>query len=97
MSKIKKLFLKLSEEIKEVTKKYPITMAIVMILTVIASICLDDFLIDSYTLSNILFVGIIWGIGVLFSETFFKNKKVIKVRFYYSYFYNSNVFSKIYK
>ena len=97
MSKIKNLFLELSEKIKQVTKKYPITMAIILILTAITSICLDDFLIDWYTLSDILFVGIIWGIGVLFSESFFKEKKVVKVRFDYSYFYNSNVFPKIYK
>ena len=97
MSKIKNLFLKLYEKIKQVTKKYPITMAIVLIVTVITSICLDDFLIDWNMLSDILFVGIVWGIGVLFSETFFKEKKFIKVRFDYIYFYNSNVFSKIYK
>ena len=78
MSKIKNLFLKLSEKIKEVIKKYPITMAIILILTAITSICFDDFILESDTLADILFVGTIWGMGTLFSEALFKEKKIIK-------------------
>ena len=78
MGKIKNLFLKLSEKIKEVTKKYPFTMVIILILTVITSICFDDFIIEWEILADILFVGTIWAMGTLFSETLFKEKRVAK-------------------
>lgn len=78
MNKIKNLFLKLSEKIKEVTKKYPFTMVIILILTAIATICFEDFILEWDTLADILFIGTIWSIGTLFSEILFKEKKIIK-------------------
>lgn len=78
MGKIKNLFVKVSEKIKETIQKYPITMIIVLILTVISAICLDDFLLEEKTLADILFVGTIWAVGTLFSETVFKEKRIAK-------------------
>ncbi|MGN1299559.1 MAG: DUF4153 domain-containing protein [Candidatus Scatovivens sp.] len=101
MSKLKNLFVKMSEKLKEVAKKYPITMVIIIILTIISAVCIDNFIIKTRTLMDILFVGTIWAIGTLFSEVFFENKKIKKYIsiilsllisiFFYNYSYNKNV------
>lgn len=78
MNKIKNLFLKISEKFKEVNKKYPITLATIIVLTIISAVCIDDFIIKWDVLADILFVGTVWAIGILFSEVYFKNKNMKK-------------------
>jgi len=78
MNKLKLLWEKILENFKDIFSKFPITMSIVMLVTVISAVCLDDFIIKGDTLENIVFIGSIWAVGTLFSETYFKEKKIGK-------------------
>lgn len=78
MKKIKLLLEKLLNNVKNVFTKFPITMLIVLIVTVLSSVCLNDFIIKEKILRKIVIIGIIWGVGTLFSETYLKDKKFFK-------------------
>ena len=78
MKKLKLLWEKILNNFKDIFSKFPITVSIVLLLTAISAICFDDVVIEWKTLETILFIGSIWGVGTLFSETYFKENKIIK-------------------
>ena len=78
MKKLKLIFEKILNNLKDVFSKFPITMGIVLIVSVIATICFDGVIIEEDTLSEIVLLGAFWAIGTWFSETYFKNKKIFK-------------------
>lgn len=81
MKKLKLLWEKILNNFKDIFSKFPITISIVLLLTAISAICFDDVLIEWKTLETIVFVGSIWAVGTLFSETYFKENKIIKYIF----------------
>ena len=101
MKKLKLLWEKISDNFKDIFSKFPITMLIVLFVTVISAICLDDFIIEAETLGNIVFIGSLWALGTLFSETYFKENKILKyvsvgitfliAVFFNTYFKESNI------
>lgn len=71
MGKLKTLFSKVSNSIKETFKRFPITMIIVYITTLLVVFGTDDF-VENF-MDNMWFYAMgIWAIGTLFTETFFK-------------------------
>ena len=78
MKKLKLLWEKILNNFKDIFSKFPITILIVLLLTLISAICLDDVIIKWQTLETIVFVGSLWAVGTLFSETYFKENKIIK-------------------
>lgn len=76
MNKIKKLISKISEEVKELAKKFPISMILIVLITILCSVTVDqEFSTDTKkVLERIYFFGIIWTVGTFFTETFFKGK-----------------------
>ena len=75
MGKFKKLFSNISNLIKETFKKFPITMVIVYLTTIVCAFGTDDFVEVFVDDMWFLMMGI-WAIGTLFSEKYFKNKFV---------------------
>lgn len=75
MGKLKKLFSTISNSVKETFKKFPITMIIVYITTLICAFGTDDF-VDSFMDDMWFWAMGIWAIGTLFTETFFKKNLV---------------------
>ena len=71
MGKLKTLFSNVSNSIKETFKRFPITMVIVYITTLLVAFGTDDF-VENF-MDNMWFYAMgIWAIGTLFTETFFK-------------------------
>lgn len=77
--KIKNFFFKITENFKDILKKYPITMGIVILLTALTSLCMDDFIIEEDVLIDILSVGSMTLVGTLFWETIIKENKLQKI------------------
>ena len=75
MGKFKKLFSNISNLIKETFKKFPITMVIVYLTTIVCAFGTDDFVEVFVDDMWFLMMGI-WAIGTLFSEKYFKNEFV---------------------
>ena len=75
MGKLKTLFSNMSNSIKETYKKFPITIIIAYIITLIYAFGSHDF-IRTFEKEDWLFVMIIWAIGAFFSETFFSKRKM---------------------
>ena len=76
MSKIKNLMEKMSSEIKELGKKFPLTMVLIAFVTILFTIAIDqDFSRNTEEiLEKIYLFCIIWGIGTIFTEIFFVKK-----------------------
>lgn len=81
MSKIKNLVAKLSDEMKELGKKFPLTMGLIIFVTILYTIAIDQDFSKSTEdwLEKIYLFCTIWGVGTFFTETIFvkKQKKVI--------------------
>lgn len=81
MNKVKKLISKMSEEIKVLAKKFPLSMLVIVLVTILCSVALDkNFSKDiEDILEKIYIFGMIWAVGTFFTETFFerKSKKII--------------------
>ena len=75
MGKIKKLFSNISNLLKETFKKFPITIVIVYLTTIVCAFGTDDFVEVFVDDMWFLMMGI-WAIGTLFSEKYFKNEFV---------------------
>ena len=72
MRKIKKLFSNISNLLKETFKKFPITIVIVYLTTIVCAFGTDSF-VDMF-FEDLWFVMMgIWALGTLFSEKYFKN------------------------
>lgn len=76
MNKITKLLAKISDEIKELIKKFPITMAIIIAVTLLATIMIDQDISRSTKdlLGKIYLFGAIWAVGTVFTECYFVKK-----------------------
>ena len=73
MGKLKTLFSNISNSLKETFKKFPITIIIVYLTTIVCAFGTDDFV--EHFLDDMWFLAMgVWAIGTLFSEKFFKNK-----------------------
>lgn len=72
MEKLKKMFLSLSNSLKEAFKKFPITMIIVYLTTIVCAFGTDDF-VEMFVDDMWFYAMGVWAIGTLFSEKFFKN------------------------
>lgn len=71
MGKLKTLFSNISNSIKETLKKFPITMIIVYMTTLLVVFGTDDF-VEKF-MDNMWFYAMgTWAIGTFFTETFFK-------------------------
>ena len=75
MGKLKKLFSNISNLLKETFKKFPVTMVIVYLTTIVCAFGTDDFVEAFMDDMWFLMMGI-WAIGTLFSEKYFKNNVV---------------------
>ena len=72
MGKLKTFFSNISNSLKETFKKFPITIIIVYLTTLVWAFGTDDF-IETFLNDMWFFMIIAWTIGTLFSEKFFKN------------------------
>ena len=72
MGKLKTLFFNLSNSLKETFKKFPITIIIVYLTTIICAFGTEDF-IEAFMDDMWFYAMGVWAIGTLFSEKFFKN------------------------
>lgn len=75
MGKLKTLFSNISNSIKETFKKFPITMVIVYITTLVCAFGPEDF-VETFMDDMWFYMMGVWAIGTLFSEKFFKNNFV---------------------
>lgn len=75
MGKIKNLFSNISNSMKETFKKFPITMMIVYITTLICAFGTEDFVEKFFDDMWFYMMGV-WAIGTFFSEKMFKNNLV---------------------
>lgn len=76
MSKIKNMMSKMSKDVKELIKKFPVSMLIIVFVTIMFTVTFEqDFSRNvKEVLEKIYIFSIIWAIGTLFTETFFKKK-----------------------
>lgn len=72
MGKIKTFFSNISNSLKETFKKFPITIIIVYLTTLVCVLGIDDF-VEAFLDDMWFFMMGVWAIGTLFSEKFFKN------------------------
>ena len=72
MGKLKTFFSNISNSLKETFKKFPITIIIVYLTTIVCVFGTDDF-VETFLDDMWFFMMIAWAIGTLFSEKFFKN------------------------
>ena len=76
MKKIKEIFLNVSSNIKDVVKKYPITLIIVAAITLFASICMEQDWMDEDRFWDIVLFGVIFGIETFWAETYTTKIKI---------------------
>lgn len=72
MGKLKTFFSSLSNSLKETFKKFPITIIIVYLTTLVCVLGTDEF-VETFLDDMWFFMMGVWAIGTLFSEKFFKN------------------------
>ena len=81
MDKIKNLISKISVEIKELAKKFPITVGLIVFVTLLVAVCVEQDFSDNTMeiLGKICTFVTIFGFGTFFTETYFqkKNTKII--------------------
>ncbi len=75
MGKMKNLMAKMSDEVKELVKKFPVTMLIVVFITLLL-VTVDMHVLGnmSHILDKIYVFSMIWTIGTIFTETWFVKK-----------------------
>ncbi|MBQ2938021.1 MAG: DUF4153 domain-containing protein [Clostridia bacterium] len=76
MKEIKKLISNVSSEVKELANKFPLSMLVIVFVTILCSVTLDqNFSKDAENMLERIYVFcIIWTFGTFFTETFFKEK-----------------------
>ena len=72
MGKLKKFFSNISNSRKETFKKFPITIIIVYLTTILCVFGTEDF-VETFLDDMWFYMMGVWAIGTLFSEKFFKN------------------------
>ena len=73
MSKIQELTQKFSEDVKDMVKKFPVTIILVIITTLVMAICTGQNWIGTNTFYKITTFLIIFAAGTFLSEAYFKN------------------------
>lgn len=81
MNKIKELFSNISKGAENIVKKFPLTIILVVLVTVFSAICMQQSWMSGTLFHKILLFGVISTIGVFFSETYF-SKKIVKIMMY---------------
>ena len=78
MNQIKNLLSKLSQELRDLLKKFPVTMALILFLTLLFTAIIDqNFSRNTREIfERIEIFCIIWAIGTFFTETFFETKPI---------------------
>lgn len=79
MDKVKAFLKGISDNIKRITFRYPVTMALVVLTSLTISIFIDqssDF--GKYIEDNVIPFLMLWGIGTFFAETYWPEKKPLK-------------------
>lgn len=76
MGKIKNLISNVLQSVKETYKKYPVTIVIAYVLTIVYILLMDD-IIPEKVYEHIYMIGTLFAVGTLFSETILKEKKKI--------------------
>lgn len=72
MGRLKKLFLNISNLLKETFKKFPITIIIVYLTTIVCALGTENF-VEAFIDDMWFYMMGVWAIGTLFSEKFFEN------------------------
>lgn len=72
MEKIKNIMAKMSDEIRELAKRFPLTIGIIVFVTVLFTIMIDQSF--SKNLEKIYLFSAIWAIGTFFTEIYFVKK-----------------------
>ena len=72
MGKLKTFFSNISNSLKETFKKFPITIIIVYLTTILCVFGTEDF-VETFLDDMWFYMMGVWAIGTLFSEKFFKN------------------------
>ena len=78
MGKIKSFITKILSNLKSIYEKFPITMILIIIATVVGSVGLENDLFKQKIIGEIIFTLFISAIGSLFTEIHFINRKKIK-------------------
>lgn len=73
MVNFKKLFSDVSNSVRDTLKKFPTTIAIIDITTIICAFAPDEF-VENFIKNMWFYMMGVFAIGTLFSESFFKNK-----------------------
>ena len=76
MKKLKNVITKTAKEIKQMVKKFPLTMGLILFVTLLLTIMIDQNFSSKTNeiLEKIYLFCLIWGIGTFFTETFFAKK-----------------------
>lgn len=78
MNQIKNLLSKLSQELRDLLKKFPVTMSIILFLTILFTVILDQNFSKNTReiLEKMEIFCVIWAIGTFFTESFFETKPI---------------------
>ncbi len=79
MNKVKTMLKGISENIKQVTSRYPVTMVLIVLVSLTAAVFIDQSgSLGKFMENKGLPFLILWGIGTFFTETYFPEKKAAK-------------------
>ena len=79
MNKVKSMLKGISDHFKRITTRYPITMALIVLVAVTASVFIDQSgPLGEFAENKGLPFLMLWGIGTFFSETYWPEKKAVK-------------------
>ncbi len=78
MNQIKNLLSKLSQELRDLLKKFPVTMALILFLTLLFTVIVDQNFSRNTRelLERVETFCAIWLVGTFFTETFFEMKRI---------------------
>lgn len=78
MNQIKNLLSKLSQELRDLLKKFPVTMALILFLTLLFTVIVDQNFSRNTRelLERVEIFCAIWLVGTFFTETFFEMKRI---------------------
>ena len=79
MNKVKTMLKGISENFKRVTSRYPVTMFLIVLVSLTAAIFIDQSgTLGQFMENKSLPFLLLWGIGTYFTETYCAEKKAIK-------------------
>lgn len=76
MKKIRDMMTKMSDEIRELAKRFPLTIGLIVFVTVLYTIMVDQNFSShiNQMLEKVYLFSVIWGIGTFFTESWFAQK-----------------------